>query len=126
MPSIAHFRSFGCKVYSPLDKGKRGGKLGEVRRAGVLIGYFEESPSYRVWDPAKGKVLNLGGADFDEDVEPGWWKGMGEVEAGIRDDGIEVEFPDLEVPEVREVPGTPGPPAPPPPLAADDILRPVS
>ena len=54
VPSIAHFRSFGCKVYSPLDKGQRGGKLGEVRRAGVLIGYSEESPSYRVWDPVKG------------------------------------------------------------------------
>ena len=72
MPSIAHFRSFGCKVYSPLDKGQRGGKLGEIRRAGVLIGYSEESLSYRVWDPVKGKVLNVGGAEFDEEVEPGW------------------------------------------------------
>ena len=83
MPSIASFRSFGFKVYSPLDKGQRGGKLGEVRRARVLIGYSKESPSYRVWDPVKGKVLNVGGADFDEDVEPGWWKGLGEVGAVI-------------------------------------------
>ena len=50
---------------------------------GVLIGYSEASPTYRVWDPVKGKVLNVGGVDFDEDVEPDWWKGLGEVGAVI-------------------------------------------
>ena len=43
----------------------RGGKLGEVRKEGVLVGSSDESPSYRVWDPVKVKVLNVGGADFD-------------------------------------------------------------
>ena len=33
------------------------------------MGYSDESLSYRVWDPVKGKVLNFGGADFDEEVE---------------------------------------------------------
>ena len=32
----------------------------------MLVGYSDEIPSYRVWDPVKGKVLNVGGADFDE------------------------------------------------------------
>ena len=77
-------RSFGCKVFSPVDKGMRGGKLGEVRKEGVLVGYSDESPSYRVWDPVKGKVLNVVGADFDEEVEPGWWKKIGEVGATLK------------------------------------------
>ena len=95
-PSVAHFRSFGCKVYVPLIKGMRGGKLGEVRREGVLIGYADNSPSYRVWDPVKGKVLNAGGCEFDEEVGPGWWLGAGEVGAGIKTEDGDVQFPDLE------------------------------
>ena len=63
----------------------------------MLIGYSEESPSYRVWDPVKGKVINVGGAEFDEEVEPGWWKRLGEVGSRLQDDGPEVAFPDLAV-----------------------------
>ena len=43
---------------------------------GVLVGYFETSPSVRVWNPWRGKqVLNVGGADYNESVESGWWMG---------------------------------------------------
>ena len=39
------------------------------------MGYAEDSPSYRVWNPIKPKkVVNAGGAKFDESVEKGWWK----------------------------------------------------
>ena len=74
-PSISHLRAYGCKVFSPIDKLQRRGKLGAVRYKGVLVWYAEDSPSYRVWNPLKPKkVVNVGGAEFDESVEKGWWK----------------------------------------------------
>ena len=62
----------------------RGGKPGEVRKEGVLIGYADNIPSYRVWDPIKGKVLNAGGCEFDEVVGLGWWLGSTQVGAGVK------------------------------------------
>ena len=50
MVSFRHMRSFGCKVYCPIDKKYRGGKLGAVRYEGVLVGYSENSPTVRVWN----------------------------------------------------------------------------
>ena len=66
---------------------ERGGKLGSIRYVGVLVGYAENSPSYRVWNPLKPKkVLNVGGAGFEETVGKAWWKG------GLgRDDLAEME-----------------------------------
>ena len=49
-PSISHLRAYGCKVFCPIDKMHRGGKLGPVRYVGVLVGYADNSPSYRVWN----------------------------------------------------------------------------
>ena len=67
-------RSFGCKVYCPIDKKDRGGKLGVMRYEGVLVGHSETSPSVRVWNPLKDKrIMNVGGEDYDESVERGWW-----------------------------------------------------
>ena len=75
-PSISHLRAYGCKVFCPIDKIHRGGKLGPVRYVGVLVGYADNSPSYRVWNPLKAKkVANVGGAEFDESVGKAWWKG---------------------------------------------------
>ena len=55
---------------------QRGGKLGPVRYVGVLVGYADYSPSYRVWNPLKAKkVATVGGAKFDESVGKAWWKG---------------------------------------------------
>ena len=55
---------------------QRGGKLGPVRYVGVLVGYAENNPSYRVWNPLKAKkVANVGGAKFDESVTKAWWRG---------------------------------------------------
>ena len=65
-----------CKVFFPIDKKEKGGKLGAGRYEGVLVGYSETSPSVRVWNPWRGeRVLNVGGADYDEWVESGWWPG---------------------------------------------------
>ena len=73
-PTVAHMKSFGCKVYCPIDRRDGGGKLGAVRYEGMLAGYSETSPTVRVWNPLKDKrVLNVGGAIYDESVERGWW-----------------------------------------------------
>ena len=37
-PTVAHMKSFGCKVYCPIDRKDRGGNLGAVRYEGVLVG----------------------------------------------------------------------------------------
>ena len=47
-PSIAHNRSYGGKVFCPIDKKDGGGKLGAVRYEGVLVGYAQDSPSVHV------------------------------------------------------------------------------
>ena len=59
-----------------------------------------------------------GGAEFDEEVEPGWWKRLGEVGAGLQGDGPEVAFPDLAV--AVEDPDPPEQPTPLPPPPADE------
>ena len=41
---------------------------------GVLVGSSDDSPAYRVWDLDSHKIYNLGGPDFDEVVEAGWWR----------------------------------------------------
>ena len=94
-PSISHLRAYGCKVYCPIDKMQRGGKLGQVRYVGVLVGYVENIPSYRVCNPLKAKkVANVGGAEFDESVGKAWWRGG----LGVEDlaDMEVVIFPDAE------------------------------
>ena len=135
-PTVAYMRSFGCKVYCPIDKKYRGGKLGAVRYEGVLVGYSENSPTVRVWNPWKGKqVLNVEGADYDESVEGGWWL---KCRGGDKLEEMEkVEFPaenadgdvpaagDEEVEDGDALPavlgGLPPPPPPPPPPHADDV-----
>ena len=42
-PTIAHLRTFGCKVYAPIDPKHRQGNLGAVRWEGVLVGYSDDS-----------------------------------------------------------------------------------
>ena len=59
-----------------------------MRKEGVLAGCSNESPFHRVWDPMGGKVLNVGGAEFDEDVEPGWWRQKGEVGANVKEEEV--------------------------------------
>lgn len=71
---VAYMKSFGCKVCCPTDKKERGGKLGDVRYEGMLVGYTKDNPSVRLWNSWKDKrVLNMGGADYEEAVERGWW-----------------------------------------------------
>ena len=66
-----------------------------MRYLGVLVGYADNSPSYRVRNPLKAKkVANVGGAEFDESVGKAWWKGG--LGGGNLADMEEVIFPDVE------------------------------
>ena len=92
-PSIKHLRAYGSKAYVSMEKFKRAGKMGVTKWEGVIVGYPTGSVGYRVWDPIRGKVFNVGVPDVDENVEAGWWrKGVG---GGDFDDVGPVRFPDL-------------------------------
>ncbi|EZA56039.1 Copia protein, partial [Ooceraea biroi] len=54
-PSVAHLRTFGCKVYI-LDKSPSKGKFEARGREGIFIGYLEVSKAYGVWIPKDRKV----------------------------------------------------------------------
>ena len=102
-PNISHLRAYGCKVYCPIDKMQREGKLGLVRYVGVLVGYAEDDPSYRVWNLLKAKkVANVGGAEFDESVGKAWWRGglgvedLADMEVGGHPQPSQVEASRLE------------------------------
>ena len=43
-----------------LEKVKRTGKMGVTKWEGVVVGYPATSVGYRVWDPVRGKVFNVG------------------------------------------------------------------
>ena len=54
------------------------------------------SVGYRVWDPIRGKVFNVGVSHIDESVQPGWWRKENNG-GGLVDDIEETIFPDLDV-----------------------------
>ena len=93
MPSVKHLRAYGSKAYVSLEKRKRNGKMGETKWEGVVVGYPSSSVGYRVWDPLRGKVYNVGVPFVDEDVQPGWWRKA--VDNGVVDEVEEFVFLDL-------------------------------
>ena len=96
VPTIKHLRSYGSKAYVSLEKFKRKGKMGVTKWEGVIVGYPMGSVGYRVWDPIRGKVFNVGVPHIDESVQPGWWRK--ENNGGeLVDDIEEIVFPDLAV-----------------------------
>ena len=101
VPTVKHLRSYGSKAYVSLEKFKRSGKMGVTKWEGVIVGYPTGSVGYRVWDPVRGKVYNVGVPHIDEDVAPGWWK-KGEGAASDVDVAAEIIFPDLDVDIVGE------------------------
>ena len=54
------------------------------------------SVGYRVWDPIKGKVFNVGVSHIDESVHPRWWRKENDGEELVNDID-EINFPDLDV-----------------------------
>ena len=71
-PSGKHLRAYGCKAYVSLENMKRKGEMGVTKWEGVVVGYLATSVGYRVWDPVRGKVFNVGVPFLDENVDPSW------------------------------------------------------
>ena len=95
VPSVKHLRAYGSKAYVSLEKMKRKGKMGVTKWEGVVVGYPSTSVGYRVWDPIRGKVFNVGVPFVDEDVKPGWWRK--ENAGGVVEEVEEFIFPYLDV-----------------------------
>ena len=95
VPSIKHLKAYGSKAYVSLEKWKRKGKMGVTKWEGVIVGYPITSVGYRVWDPVRGKIYNVGVPHVDEDVQPGWWKKDTEQEG--EEENEVLRFPDLDV-----------------------------
>ena len=72
VPTVKHLRSYDSKAYVSLEKFKRKGKMGVTKWEGVIVGYPTGSVGYRVWDPIRGKVFNVGVPHVDGSVQPGW------------------------------------------------------
>ena len=94
VPSVKHLRAYGSRAYVSLEKHKREGKMGVTKWEGVIVGYPTKSVGYRVWDPVRGKVFNVGVPDIDESVGAGWWRKG--VDGVVIDDSDPIIFPDLE------------------------------
>lgn len=50
--------------------------MGELKWEWLMVGNQAESVGYKIWNPTKGKVGNVGShfAHLDEDAQPGWWR----------------------------------------------------
>ena len=72
VPSIKHLRAYGSRCYMSLEKMTRKGGMGVTNWEGVIVGYPTTSVGYRVWDPVRGKVYNVGVPHINEDVHLGW------------------------------------------------------
>ena len=99
-PTVKHLRAYGSKAYVSLEKPKRKGRMGVTKWEGVIVGYPMNSVGFRVWDPVRGKVFNVGVPHVDESVQPGWWR-KDAVGGGDFADIEVIVFPDLDVDEVE-------------------------
>ena len=70
-PTIKCLRAYGSKAYVSMDKFKRKGKMGVTKWDGVVVGFLAGSVGYRVWDPVRGEVFNVGVPNVDENAEAG-------------------------------------------------------
>jgi hypothetical protein len=64
-PSIAHMWPFGCPCFIHVSKQLRK-KLDAKSKAGIFLGYSEETKRYRLWIPEKQQVVTNRDVIFDE------------------------------------------------------------
>ena len=87
-PDISKLRVLGSKFSCQIDKKKRHGKFQPVAYKAVLVGYTMSSNSYRVWDPVKHTIYNVGSPTFDEAAKPGWWRKSTAAAALVADEQV--------------------------------------
>ena len=114
-PDISKLRVLGSKSFYQIDKKERHGKFQPVAYKVVLVGYTMSNNSYRVWDPVKHTIYNVGSPAFDETAKPGWWRKSTAAAAPVADE--QVIFPDLPpfpAPATIQIPDPAPDPAPAP------------
>ena len=99
-PSVDHLRVFGCQSYAYIPKDERK-KLDSKSKKCVLLGYGSTSKGYRLYDPAKKKVILSRDVIFNEqkfgydsiDQEP---ESQRFVYLDCLDDALEHDCPTIE------------------------------
>ena len=84
-PDLSMLRVIGCKAFRQIPKAARGRKFNSVCYKGILVSYSRSSPPYRVWDYERQKVYDVAAPDFDEEVDPGWWRGLAAAAAEVEE-----------------------------------------
>ena len=69
--SIKRLRVLGSKTYCQFDKTGRVGKYGAKGWMGILVGYADGTPGYRVWDPTTHLVWDVREPEFNEEMAAG-------------------------------------------------------
>lgn len=64
-PSVGHFRTIGCDAYAHVAKQHRK-KLDSNTRKCKLLGYWDNSKAYRLWDPNARRVIKCRDVKFNE------------------------------------------------------------
>jgi hypothetical protein len=82
---LSHLRSIGCRAYAHVYDHERK-KLDDKAWRGILLGYDDSSPSYRIYDPDLGKVRRTVHVTFDEDIFPAKQGQATEAEIPISDE----------------------------------------
>jgi hypothetical protein len=70
VPDASTFRVFGCEVFANVSYNLRR-KLGLKAFRGVMVGYSQNSPRYRVYNPATRRIITSVHVKFQESV-PGF------------------------------------------------------
>ena len=55
-PGVKHLRTFGCTAYAK-KLGPRVNKLADISIPGVMLGYEPRAKGYRIYDPAKDRLM---------------------------------------------------------------------
>jgi len=67
IPDLRRLRALGCKAVAHRPKETRKGKLSDRAVEGVLVGYYETSKAYRIWDPVGRKIIKSNDVVFFEE-----------------------------------------------------------
>ena len=70
-PGVRHLRTFGCVAYAK-KVGPSLMKLADISVPGVLLGYEPGTKGYRVYDPARDKLMVTRDVIFDEKRPWNW------------------------------------------------------
>ena len=60
---------------SVLSQSSQGQGNLELSATRVCLSTTSSDPAYRVWDYEKQKVYDIAAIAFDEEADPGWWRG---------------------------------------------------